>query len=452
MRILEEVRRGRTLESARDRALTPLAEPDRRLAHEIAVGVMRQQMALDARLAPFVPRGWKTVDPLLQDVLRLGAYQLAVLDRVPSHAAVGTSVALAKARGGARAGGFVNAVLRKLAAQPRPVPSAPEAETASAEVLAARYSHPAWLVERWLDRFGTSETERLLQWNNGRPRLVLQPARLDFDALAELWRAAGVVSTPAPYGAGLTTDQTRPEELPGYREGEFIVQDPAQALLAWYADLAPGTLVYDACAAPGGKSLMAARNARCVLAADAARRRLPRLTENLRRAGTGREHTVAADARQPPLRAVSVPAVLLDVPCLGTGTFARHPDARLRVTADALADLARLQAELLDGVADVVAPGGLLVYSTCSLEPEENAHQIDRFLARHPDFRREPNDTFPPALQSDAGDMVVLPQRHGMDGAFAARLRRDAGTGTNTRGAATGKKTGASGNGRKRTA
>jgi 16S rRNA (cytosine967-C5)-methyltransferase len=391
---------------------------------------MRQQTALDARLTPFVPHGWKKVDPRLHDVLRIGAYQLTILDRVPAHAAVGISVALAKTVGGTRAGGFVNAILRKLAVEPAP-PAPTTLATATvaspaeiAGTLATTYSHPQWLIDRWLARFGPSETERLLRWNNNRPRLVLQPTRLGLDELRELWRAAGIKATPAPYGAGLVIDRNHPEELPGYREGDFIVQDPAQALLTWFADVSPGAVVYDACAAPGGKTLTVAANAVQIIAADSNARRVQRLTENLRRAGSGREHAIVADGRHPPIRSGGVSVALLDVPCLGTGTFARHPDARWRVTADALTDLERLQAELLDGIADVVEPGGLLVYSTCSLEPEENERQVDRFLARHPAFRREPADTFPAALQSPAGDMAILPQRHDMDGAFAARLRR----------------------------
>jgi 16S rRNA (cytosine967-C5)-methyltransferase len=148
------------------------------------------------------------------------------------------------------------------------------------------------------------------------------------------------------------------------------------------------------------------------------------LAENLTRAGSGREHVLVADARRPPLRPVEV--VLLDAPCLGTGTFARHPDARWRVTPEALADLTRLQAELLEGAATAVAPGGLLVYSTCSLEPEENRMQVERFLADHPEFTRDPAASVPGLLLSAEGDLMILPQDHDMDGAFAARLRRAA--------------------------
>jgi 16S rRNA (cytosine967-C5)-methyltransferase len=159
-----------------------------------------------------------------------------------------------------------------------------------------------------------------------------------------------------------------------------------------------------------------------VIAADASRRRLQRLRVNLLRAGHGREFPVVADALHPPIR--TVPAYLLDAPCLGTGTFARHPDARLRVSPEALERLAAEQAELLDSAADRVAPGGVLCYATCSLEPEEDALQVDAFLLRRPDYSRAPSGAVPAELLSSAGDLEVLPHRHGMDGAFAARLVR----------------------------
>ncbi len=421
--VLEQVRAGRPFEAALDRALKSLAEPDRRLAHELAAGVLRSQTALDERLAPLVPRGWASVAPELKEVLRLGAFQLTALDRVPAHAAVDTSVALAKEAGGARAGGFVNAVLRRVG-RLEDVSTAPQAPSGAptAAGLADAASHPHWLVERWVERFGAAETEVLLEWNNTRPQLVLQPARASAAALEQRWRAAGIEVTPAPFGAGLSTDRSRPQDLPGFAEGAFLVQDPAQALLGWYADLAPGATLYDACAAPGGKAITLGRGAARVVAGDASRPRVRRLAENLRRAGSGREFAIVADALAPPVRPVD--AVLIDAPCLGTGTFARHPDARWRVTPEALASLAERQAALLDGASAAVAPGGLLIYSTCTLEPEENQQQVDRFLARDPEFRREPSETFPAALTSPEGDLMTLPQRHQMDGAFAARLRR----------------------------
>jgi 16S rRNA (cytosine967-C5)-methyltransferase len=419
--ILGQVRDGRPFEAALDRGVAELAEPDRRLAHELAAGVLRQRSVLDRQLAPLVPRGWSSVAVELQDILRLGAYQLTVLERVPPHAAVDTSVSLAKDSGGTRAAGFVNAVLRRLtrAGSSGDAPTEPHAPT-----LAGEYSHPGWLVQRWLERFGPEGTEALLRWNNARPRLVLQPARADLETLAARWQADGIGVEPAPYGAGLIADVSRPAELPGYAEGDFLVQNAAQALIARFCDAPPRATVYDACAAPGGKTIALGRQAGAVIAGDVSLARARRLVQNLARAGSGREYTVVADARHPPVRPVDL--ALLDAPCLGTGTFARHPDARWRITPEALTTLERLQADLLDRTAAAVAPGGLLVYSTCSLEPEENQAQVDRFLARYPEFRREPSDTVPPLLLSPEGDLMILPQDHGTDGAYAARLRRNA--------------------------
>ena len=419
LKALERVRGGEPLDAALDRVLGALPEDDRRLAYEIAAGVLRARTALDARLAPLVPRGWEKVAPPLQDVLRIGAYQLGALDRVPAHAAVSTSVALAREAGGERAGGFVNAVLRQVARTPS---APPPAGGDAAATLAAKYSHPEWLVRRWVERFGTEAATALLERNNTRPTLVLQPARAPLDELRERWEAAGIRTEPAPFGAGLLTDRSRPGDLPGFAEGDFVVQDPAQALVAWFADLPPDTIAYDACAAPGGKAIALGRSARGVVAADVSRSRARRLAENVRRAGSGREHVIVADARRPPVRGAG--AVLVDAPCLGTGTFARHPDARWRVSPEALARLAAQQADLLDAASEAVRPGGLLVYATCSLEPEENEQQVDRFLERHPVFHREPAEGFPAALLSAKGDLMILPHRHAMDGGFAARLRR----------------------------
>lgn len=419
LKILQQVRDGRPFEAALDRGVGELAEPDRRLAHELAAGVLRQRSLLDRQLAPLVPRGWSNVAEELQDILRLGAYQLTALERVPAHAAVDTSVSLAKDTGGARAAGFVNAVLRRLTRSTLPAEATVERD---APALAAEYSHPLWLVRRWLEQFGPEGTEALLRWNNTRPRLVLQPARKDLETLSARWQAEGIGVEPAPHGAGLIADVSRPSELPGYDEGDFVVQNAAQAMLSRFADAPAGAAVYDACAAPGGKTIALGRHARAVIAGDVSLARARRLGQNLGRAGSGREHIVVADARHPPVRPVDL--VLVDAPCLGTGTFARHPDARWRVTPEALTSLERLQSDLLDRAAGAVAPGGLLIYSTCTLEPEENQAQVNRFLARHPEFRREPSAAVSPLLLSPQGDLMILPHEHGMDGAYAARLRR----------------------------
>lgn len=417
LKILQQVRDGQPFEAALSGGAGRLPDSDRRLAHELAAGVLRQRTTLDRQLAPLVPRGWHAVAADLQDILRLGAYQLTELERVPAHAAVDTSVALAKHAGGSRAAGFVNAVLRRLT-RSNPDSEAPAAPRAPAD----KYSHPSWLVDRWVHTFGVAETESLLAWNNTRPRLVAQAARQDLRDLELTWRAAGLAVGPAPFGAGLVLEGVRPQDLPGYEEGAFIIQDSAQALLIRFVDSPPGAILYDACAAPGGKTIALGPRAARIVAGEISRARSRRLAENLERAGSGREHPVIADARHPPVRPVDI--VLLDTPCLATGTFARHPDARWRVSPEALSRVQKLQAELLETTAQVVAANGLLVYSTCSLEPEENQMQVDAFLARHPEFAREPVAHIDPVLLSGQGDLTILPQRHGMDGAYAARLRR----------------------------
>jgi 16S rRNA (cytosine967-C5)-methyltransferase len=422
LRILREVRDGRPFDAALDDAIESLPDADRRLAHEMAAGVLRQQDALDDRLARLVRLGWDSVAPALRDLLRLGAYQLLFLDRIPPHAAVSTAVELARELAGKAPSGFVNAVLRRLGREATPGPLVSSADPVA--TLAREHTHPEWLVAGWVARFGVDGTTALLRWNNGRPPLVLQPARQDTAALAALLASGGVSADPAPFGAGLVVEATRPGELPGYAEGAFFVQDPAQAMVARFADLPDGARVLDACAAPGGKAIALGHGASVLVAAERNRRRLARLHENLRRAGSGREHVIIADATAPPVRALD--AVLLDAPCLGTGTFARHPDARLHVTPAALRELARTQAALLEGVASVVRPGGLLVYATCSLEPEENEEQVARFLDGHRDFHREATGAVPPDCLSPEGDLALLPHRHGTDGAYAARLRRSA--------------------------
>lgn len=418
--ILQRVGGGVPFERALDEAVHALPEADRRLAHELAAGVLRRRGDLDARLMPLARQGWGSVAPPIRDVLRLGAYQLTALDRVPPHAAVSTAVDLARAEGGEGAARFVNALLRRLGGRTAPPPFVAD----PGAHLAALHSHPDWLVRRWVERWGPDAAAALLDWNNTLPRLVLQPARATADALAARWRAAGLPVEPAPFGAGFFAPARRPQEVPGFAEGDFVVQDPAHALVVRYAAVRPGTVAYDACAAPGGKSIGLGREARLVVSADLARDRVRRLAENLRRAGSGREHAVVADARRPPVRAADL--VLLDAPCLGTGTFARHPDARWRVSAEALGRLAAQQAELLRGCAEVVRPGGWLVYATCSLEPEENERQVEAFLAADARFERDPDPTMPRDLLTDAGDLQLLPHRHGTDGAYAARLRRRA--------------------------
>ena len=406
------MRAGATFQAARDGALPELAARDRRLAYELAAGVLRRRAQLDATLR------LATTDPRLHDLLRLGVYQLRALHRVPAYAAVSTSVALAReivGEGGAR---YVNQALRKVA-------------KAASRERGAVPSHPQWLLARWRRQFGDGETARLVEWNDTRPTLTLQAARDALEHLRGRLKGAGFGVRVAPFGAGVQvfTDGTAPRSvlprhLPGYVDGAFIVQDPAHALLCRYAAIPSGTVVYDACAAPGGKAVALERSGVRVVAGEARRERAGRLIETTRRAGVAIRSAVA-DLLSAPFRAGTFAAVLVDAPCTATGTLARHPDARWRLTPRRIERASERQAALLEAAAGLVRPGGLLVYATCSLEPEENDDVVTTFLARHPEFTRGPATGAVPAdLLRPTGDFQTLPQRHSVDGAYAARLVR----------------------------
>jgi len=409
--MLDAVRAGATFQTARDRSLPTLAARDRRLAYELAAGVLRRRAQLDRTLS------LQSVDPRLHDILRLGAYQLRALTRVPPYAAVSTSVDLAREIAGEGGARYVNQALRKLTG-------------ARGRVSGVGASHPAWLVRRWKTHFGEADATRLIAWNDRKPTLTVQPVRWEQETLARRLLEAGLGVTEAPFGAGLRltlTPETRhltPGVLPGFTEGAFIVQDPAHALLCRYAAIPPGTVVYDACAAPGGKATMLERSGARVVAGDARRRRLGALRETARRAGVAIRVAVA-DLLAAPFRQGEFAAVLVDAPCSATGTMAHHPDARWRVTLRTIARAAARQRELLAAAAELVRPGGILVYATCSLEPEENGDIVTDFLARHPHFVRAPAMArVPAALLTADGDFQTLPQRDGTDGAYAARLLR----------------------------
>ena len=405
------MRAGAPLDAARDRHLAGLAERDRRLAYELSAGVLRRQRKLDDEL------DLERTDRRLHDVLRLGAYQLRWLSRVPPHAAVSTSVELARETVGEASTGYVNQALRKLSA-------------IGYWLLGTRETHPDWLVERWKARFGANETAELVAWNDRKPEVFLQPARWDRATLVQRLGEMGIEAHDAPYGAGIrlhpiANSQYPIAKLPGFTEGGWIVQDPAHALVARFAQIPRGALVYDACAAPGGKAVILEALGSRLVAGDARSERMGRLKDTTRRAGVA-IRCVAANLEAAPIRPGGVDAVLVDAPCSATGTMRRHPDARWRLHPAVFARSAERQARLLDAAAPLVRRGGLLIYATCSLEPEENDQVVERFLSQHPEFARAPRgqSCVPADLITAAGDFQSLPQRHGIDGAYAARLVR----------------------------
>ena len=420
LRALRDASRGGgTLASALARPdVEALDERERAFAHELVLGVLRRRGWLDHVLLRLVERPLDRVAPQVRDVLRLGAYQLLFL-RVAAHAAVSESVDLARSVE-PRAGGFVNAVLRRLLREgPPPEPDAAADPRAWLESFG---SLPAWLAERWLGRLGP---ERAV----ARARVLLAPPPVHFrlnprvpDA-ARRHEAAGVRAEPAAVPGALTLLDGRLTPLAD--EGIVYVQDQASQLVARLA--AGEGLVLDACAAPGGKALLLADagggRAR-VVAAEASVRRVATLARLRDRWGAAEVRVVAADGRRPPFR-TPFDLVLLDAPCTGLGTLARHPDIRWRLLPDDVGRQAGRQAELLAALAPLVRPGGRLVYATCSIEPEENEGVVGPFLAARPDFAPEAAPDW--AREFADGPFVrVEPSSQTGDAFFVAILRRGA--------------------------
>lgn len=449
LRVLQQIDRGATLADALVRERDRLADArDRALVTEIASGVLRWKGRLDHLLAAHSARAWPTVDPTLQHVLRLAAYQLVQLDRIPARAAVDDAVEQAREAGLAKATGFVNGVLRNVLRARDRNPDSPDAarfdaldasrlDSADPDTLAALLSLPQWLLDRRVRRHGRDAAIAWARFDNEAPALTLRANRLRTtrEALAARLADEGVATGPTPFANdGVRVVSGDPLGSPAMREGLFVVQDEASQLVGELAAAFAGPRMLDTCAAPGGKTLALAAAAPpdgFVVAADRRPRRLRLLRQTLTRTGAAADRIVQIDLR----RALPFPPrfdlVLLDAPCSGLGTVRREPDIKWRRSEADLAVLADAQGDMLQVASRAVAPGGRLVYATCSSEPEENDEVVDAFLARHPEFEAvtPPPGALPPGLAQvvDAGGRLrTLPHRHGLEAFFAAVLRRRA--------------------------
>lgn len=415
-----------------------LDQRDRALAHELVYGVLRHRASLDWRLGLVADRPVERLPLVVRGALWLGAYQLLHLDRVPASAAVDESVDLVKRLPGGHWAGFVNAVLRRLAREP--APPWPSLETDPLRSLSLRYSCPSWLAARWLARYGPAKAEAACRATTVAPPLTIRANRLKTtrEALAEALTAEGCVVRPTAYSPdGLLVEKRGAvTDLPQFEQGLFYVEDEAAQLVARLLDPRPGELVLDACAAPGGKATHLAammRDRGEIVALDRSDARLARLRENCRRLGIHIVRPLAADAaaerHDHPALARAFDRVLVDAPCSGLGVLRRHPEGKWRKGEADLAAHHAAQARLLDGAARRLRPGGVLVYSTCSPEPEENEQVIDEFCDRHPEFQRESVEPWLPpggsGLVTVRGDLSTqFSPDAAMDAFFAARLRK----------------------------
>lgn len=423
---------------------------DRGLAVELTYGVLRRLGTIDWRLEPVLDKPLPRLPVIVQMLLRLGAYQILFLDRIPQSAAVNESVQLARMNARALGrdwSGFVNAVLRALIR--RPAQPWPSAATDAAKALAVRYSVPEWLSRRWLDRLGAATAEAACEGASSIPPVTLRVNRLKIsreEYLARL-QQAGLAAEPtsvSPVGIILREGGSIPS-LPGFEEGLFYVEDEAAQLVPPLLDPRPEDVILDACAAPGGKATHIAeltQDRGTIYAIDRKGGRLDLVRSNCARLGIKSVVPIIGDVRKPSgwSRAVETSAqgttggrplfdrILVDAPCSGLGVLRRHPEAKWRKDSAAFARHHGLQLEILESVAPRLRAGGVLVYSTCSTEPEENESVIEEFCCAHAEFRRE---SVAPWLPSEAqafltgrGDLSTTGNRYSMDGFYAARLKK----------------------------
>jgi 16S rRNA (cytosine967-C5)-methyltransferase len=416
---------------------------DASLATELTLGVLRWQRLLDFLLERHIDRRREQLDIEVLLALRLGLYQLRHLDRVPRHAAINESVELVKRAHKGSAAGMVNAVLRRATAKARiageELDGLIPAETAAEERLGILHSHPTWLVARWVKCFGKERTIALLQANN-RPA-PLTCAVFEEEAserVAESLRKSHLEVTPGRWLRGaLQISGGNPGSAEAYRSGQINFQDEASQMVAHLVDPRDSEMILDACAAPGGKTIILARATGSrgrVIAGDIHEHRLRAIQQQLRRTHTTNVALAALDATQPLRFSRGFDRVLIDAPCSGTGTLSRNPEIRWRLKPEDLNEAHRSQTAMLRNALAAAGKSGRVIYSTCSLEPEENEEVIAEALTEAPEWRVTSGQAaLVPHLREVAaaeklftadGFFRTFPPEHGTDGFFAAVLER----------------------------
>lgn len=479
--VLRDIHKGGFADVILDRFLrtSNLNDLDRRLATELVYGTVRRQRTLDAIIDQLGKKKSHQQPPDFRLILHLGLYQLRYLTNIPSAAAVNNTVELAKENGFAGLGGVVNGLLRqyerlrvKNVGPPSPpnlggtgdftpqnwgeggltpqtnLPGTADFTPQNLEGgqdplklpenpiqrIGIFHSYPDWIVQLWLEQLGETETEQLCEWMNQKPAIDLRinPLKTTIEQVETALKSAGILVKRLPHlpqALRLIGSSGAIQNLPGFKEGWWAVQDSSAQMVAHLLDPQPGEVIIDACAAPGGKTTHIAElmqdNGK-ILACDRTPSRLKKLQENAQRLGLKSIQICTGDSRNLPEFKNIADRVLLDVPCSGLGTLHRHADARWRQTPEKVQELATLQWELLAESATFVKPGGILVYSTCTLHPLENERAIEKFLADRPNWQIEP-----PQINSAAsnfampdGSVKVWPHRHQMDGFFMVQLKQ----------------------------
>ncbi len=467
--LIQVERKGQKIDQALEQAYGEgLSVKDRGLVTELVYGVLRHRNRLDWALGQFCRKPIQKLSPTLRNILRMGAYQILFLDRIPARAAVDEAVDLTQRKGARGLGGFVNAVLRSLD-RDRAAITYPDFKTDPVRYLSVFYSHPEWMVNRWLNRYGPERTVALCQVNNQIPPVTLRTNTLltTRESLEAQLKNEGMdVESCAVSPLALRIKDGIVTESAAYREGWFYIQDEAAQLVVFGLAPRPGEVILDACAAPGGKTTHMAQvmaNEGRIIALDLKAQRLELVRENCQRLGIRIVECLLGDARDtkilkgsqqalpgaaagagghlpagrqvggataphgpPDQKDLQFDRVLVDAPCSGLGVLRRNPEGKWTKTEDLIHRYGKLQLEILEGVSPWLKEGGVLMYSTCSTEPEENEQVVRRFLSAHPEYRiQNLQEDLPPAASSmitPEGFLSTLLNRESMDGFFAAKL------------------------------
>lgn len=428
LHILMEVEKGVYADRALNNVLDKVDDPrDKRLVTEVVNGVLRMRGHIDWILQCFAKGGIEQRSPLVRNTLRLGTYQILFLDRIPEAIAVHETVNLAGRFGHQGIANYVNAVLRRVVDRKFQYPNF---ESDPVSHIAVMFSHPNWLVKRWIEKFGVKETRDLCRANNRIPDLVLRVNALKVSAgqALSLLTNENIEAQPSPSLSGYIRVQQAGSLLrhDAFQGGWFTVQDESAGFASLLLDPNPGERVLDLCCAPGGKTTHVAqlmRNRGTLLAVDINEEKLGLVDENCRRLGIEIVNAIQDDGTS--FESDAFDRIIVDAPCSGTGVLARRVDSRWRKTERQILELRDVQKRLLENAVNLLKTGGVLVYSTCSLEEEENEGVVEDLLNSDSGLHVEDAGSFvPKEFVTAKGCVRTWPHRHNMDGSFAVRLRK----------------------------
>lgn len=406
-----------------------LREEDRDFVIELTYGVLKQRKFLDY-LADKLLQKRSKLPPFIINALRVGLYQLYFLDKVPVYAAINETVAAVK-KHRKEFSGLVNGVLRNFLRNKEEISKIPKDDLE--KYLAIAYSHPEWMVERWLRFYGDSKTQEILRYNNSKPKLTLRVNTLKIkpDQFKQILENKGIKYQQVKFlpEAFLIAEPIAVAKIPGYHEGLFYIQDIGSLLISHIVEPRPGTIGLDACAAPGGKTTHLAQlmqNKGKIFAFDVHPQRVSLIEDNAHRLGIDIIQAEVGDATKLPFSFTSkIDWILADVPCSGTGVLARRPDARWQKSLEEILSLSQYQLKILVHLAKLLPPEGSIVYSTCSIEEEENEKVVEKFLENHPDFMlvKPPGVFFDLGIVKNEYYVKMLPGEIG-DGFFGVKLKK----------------------------